>query len=76
MDMWEHAFLLDYKPSEKGNYIEAFFSNVDWQNVHQRLRSFGRRGFLSGLCKLQGTATTERRTYNESNAFTEGRTYD
>jgi len=37
MDMWEHAFLLDYKPSEKENYIEAFFSNVDWQSVEKRL---------------------------------------
>ena len=37
MDMWEHAFLLDYKPSEKENYIEAFFSNVDWQRVEKRL---------------------------------------
>ncbi len=37
MDMWEHAFLLDYKPSEKGKYIEAFFSNVDWQRVEKRL---------------------------------------
>lgn len=37
MDMWEHAFLLDYKPSEKGKYIESFFSNVDWQSVEKRL---------------------------------------
>jgi Fe-Mn family superoxide dismutase len=37
MDMWEHAFLLDYKPLEKENYIEAFFSNVDWQSVEKRL---------------------------------------
>lgn len=39
MDMWEHAFLLDYKPSDKGRYIEAFFSNVDWQSVEGRLTS-------------------------------------
>ena len=37
MDVWEHAFLLDYKPSERGKYIEAFFSNVDWDVVHHRL---------------------------------------
>lgn len=37
MDMWEHAFLLDYKPSEKAEYIEAFFSNVDWESVEKRL---------------------------------------
>jgi Fe-Mn family superoxide dismutase len=37
MDMWEHAFLLDYKPSEKEKYIEAFFSNVNWESVEKRL---------------------------------------
>ncbi len=24
MDVWEHAYLLDYQPSERGSYIEAF----------------------------------------------------
>ena len=37
MDAWEHAFLLDYKPSERGKYIEAFFSNVNWEEVGERL---------------------------------------
>lgn len=37
MDVWEHAFLLDYKPAERGKYIEAFFSNVDWSAVESRL---------------------------------------
>jgi Fe-Mn family superoxide dismutase len=37
MDAWEHAFLLDYKPSERKKYIEAFFANVDWDVVHRRL---------------------------------------
>lgn len=36
MDAWEHAFILDYKPSERGAYIEAFFSNVDWKAVDER----------------------------------------
>jgi Fe-Mn family superoxide dismutase len=39
MDVWEHAFLLDYKPSDRPKYIEAFFSNVDWGAVEGRLRS-------------------------------------
>jgi Fe-Mn family superoxide dismutase len=38
MDVWEHAFLLDYKPAERAKYIEAFFSNVDWSVVKSRLR--------------------------------------
>ncbi len=37
MDVWEHAFLLDYKSSERALYIDAFFSNIDWRTVEQRL---------------------------------------
>ncbi|MDX6269366.1 MAG: superoxide dismutase, Fe-Mn family [Acidobacteriota bacterium] len=37
MDVWEHAFLLDYMPAERPKYIEAFFSNIDWEAVEQRL---------------------------------------
>lgn len=39
LDVWEHAYLLDYKPSERGKYIEAFFSNIDWGVVDGRLRA-------------------------------------
>jgi Fe-Mn family superoxide dismutase len=39
MDVWEHAFLLDYKPAERPEYIEAFFSNIDWEAVERRLWS-------------------------------------
>ena len=38
MDVWEHAFLLDYKPAERPKYIEAFFSNIDWEAVEARLQ--------------------------------------
>ena len=38
MDVWEHAYLLDYKPSERAKYIEAFFSNIDWNVVDGRLK--------------------------------------
>ncbi len=37
MDVWEHAYLLDYKPSERSDYIEAFFSNVNWKMVEERM---------------------------------------
>jgi len=37
MDVWGHAYLLDYKPAEQGKYIEAFFSNLDWSVVNERL---------------------------------------
>ena len=38
MDVWEHAFLLDYKPAERPKYIEAFFSNINWTMVEERLK--------------------------------------
>ena len=38
MDVWEHAFLLDYKPAERPKYIEAFFSNIDWGAVEKRMQ--------------------------------------
>lgn len=37
MDVWEHAFIKDYKPAEKSKYIEAFFANVDWKACEERL---------------------------------------
>jgi len=38
LDVWEHAFLLDYKPAERGKYIDAFFQNIDWEAVEKRLQ--------------------------------------
>jgi Fe-Mn family superoxide dismutase len=37
MDVWEHAYLLDYKPAERPKYVEAFLANVDWNVVEKRL---------------------------------------
>jgi len=37
MDVWEHAFILDYKPSERGSYIDAFFGNINWRVVDERV---------------------------------------
>ncbi|MFC1801930.1 superoxide dismutase [Patescibacteria group bacterium] len=39
LDMWEHAFMVDYLPSEKKNYIEAFFPNLNWEVVEERLKN-------------------------------------
>lgn len=38
MDVWEHAYLLDYKPADRPKYIEAFLSNVDWSSVETRMK--------------------------------------
>ena len=37
MDVWEHAFLLDYPPAERPRYIEAFFASIGWEAVEQRV---------------------------------------
>jgi Fe-Mn family superoxide dismutase len=39
MDVWEHAYLLDYKPADRPKYIEAFLGNIDWDAVDARLSS-------------------------------------
>jgi len=35
LDMWEHAYFIDYTPAEKKKYIEAFFENLNWQSAEQ-----------------------------------------
>src|ERR1700682_2196122 len=37
MDVWEHAFILDYKPADRPKYIESFFANINWDTVAARL---------------------------------------
>ena len=37
MDVFEHAFMLDYG-LKRADYIEAFFRNIDWQTVETRLK--------------------------------------
>jgi len=41
MDVWEHAFLLDYKPADKAKYLDAFIANIDWDAVAQRFQAAG-----------------------------------
>ena len=36
MDVFEHAFMLDYG-LKRADYIEAFFKNIDWQAAEGRL---------------------------------------
>ena len=31
LDMWEHAYMIDYVPADKKKYIEAFFENINWE---------------------------------------------
>jgi Fe-Mn family superoxide dismutase len=36
LDVWEHAFLLDFGTAGKGGYIDAFFKNLNWTTVEKR----------------------------------------
>jgi len=38
MDVWEHAFMRDYKAMERAKYVDVFFKNIDWTTVESRLR--------------------------------------
>lgn len=37
IDMWEHSYMRDYLPSEKGGYIDACFKNLNWEVVAARM---------------------------------------
>ncbi|HQU07862.1 MAG TPA: Fe-Mn family superoxide dismutase [Candidatus Paceibacterota bacterium] len=36
LDLWEHAFMVDYVPAEKSSYVDAFFKNLNWSAVEAR----------------------------------------
>lgn len=36
LDLWEHAFMVDYVPAEKKGYVEAFLANVNWAVAEKR----------------------------------------
>jgi Fe-Mn family superoxide dismutase len=36
LDVWEHAFLLDYGAQGKGKYVDAFFKNLNWKVIEER----------------------------------------
>lgn len=38
LDMWEHSFVADYKPSGKKNYVEDFFKNLNWSVIEENYK--------------------------------------
>jgi len=46
LDMWEHAFYLDYK-NVKGDYVNAFWNIINWDDVAKRFAAA--RSGASGL---------------------------
>ena len=39
LDLWEHAYMVDYVPAEKKNYIDAFFANLNWSVIEERFEA-------------------------------------
>lgn len=39
LDVWEHAYTVDYKPTERAKYVEAFWKNLNWQKAEDRFMS-------------------------------------
>ncbi|MCB9809135.1 superoxide dismutase [Candidatus Nomurabacteria bacterium] len=37
IDMWEHAFVADYQPSGKAQYIDDYMSQINWSIIEKRL---------------------------------------
>ncbi|OGI60446.1 hypothetical protein A2641_00215 [Candidatus Nomurabacteria bacterium RIFCSPHIGHO2_01_FULL_37_25] len=35
LDMWEHAYIADYAPGGKKDYVEDFFENLNWEVVEK-----------------------------------------
>src|SRR3990167_3426774 len=33
MDVWEHAYAIDFLPTGRKEYIEAFFKNLNWDVI-------------------------------------------
>jgi superoxide dismutase, Fe-Mn family len=39
MDVWEHAFMIDYLPAERKTYIETFMKNLRWDVIENRFKA-------------------------------------
>lgn len=35
-DLWEHAYLIDFKPTDRLQYLKTLFDNIDWRVVDAR----------------------------------------
>lgn len=38
IDMWEHSFVADYQPSGKGQYIDDYFENINWESAEENFK--------------------------------------
>jgi len=40
LDVWEHAYILDYGAAGRGKYVDAFFKNLNWSVMEKRFEQF------------------------------------
>jgi Fe-Mn family superoxide dismutase len=38
IDLWEHAYLLDFAPSQRSSYFKLVWNSIAWDTVEQRCR--------------------------------------
>ena len=36
LDLWEHAYMIDFTPAQRADYVKIVLDNVDWPVVEQR----------------------------------------
>jgi superoxide dismutase, Fe-Mn family len=39
LDLWEHAYMIDFTPAQRADYVKIIFENVDWAMVEQRCKA-------------------------------------
>jgi Fe-Mn family superoxide dismutase len=39
LDMWEHAYMVDYVPGDKMKYVDAYLDALNWETVAKRFDS-------------------------------------
>lgn len=38
LDLWEHAYMLDFAPAQRATYFETLWSSINWDKVEKRCR--------------------------------------
>lgn len=39
VDVWEHAYMVDYLPSDKKKYVESYIGNINWDIVSKNFEN-------------------------------------
>lgn len=42
IDMWEHSYLMDYESSEKNQYVQNLFTNINWQTIEDKFKKINK----------------------------------